>query len=308
MPLIRQSKKAFALSIVMWIVAALLLGIAFVVMLSRDTLSLTESMHDKLVSRLKAESVLEVLKFEILTSDFNQKGPVNIRDTIYHIPTKMILDGRTYKIGNISITMRDASSMVNVIHPNYNIMASLMTSNNERELFYTIRDSIRDWIDEDNDVRLNGAEESVYKLKKSLNYSPRNNPAIQSVDELRSINGVDRLDDERWKRVKKYFYFGDGSVVNLALIDENYLSKLLKLNFLEASMLKNYREHDYQKYISMIRRNQNYDNDNMSFALSFNIKIDIKVKYKTATTKIESLIDFRTRLNNLITVEKFEIY
>jgi len=305
----RRTRSGFALSIVLWIVAALLLGIAFIVSLSKDNLALTKRLHNKLDSRLEAESILEALKFAILTSDYDNSSLLIIDNLPYKFPKKIILDGRKYKISKeITISLQDASSMLKVTYPDANMIALLATKNNEREFLYTIKDSINDWMDEDNVVRLNGAEKSFYNLKKGVDYGPRNSPALQSVEELRLINGINSLSSKRWNDLKKYLYFGDGATVNLSLITPSYLAKILKLDFYEASVLHRYEASDFNKFVTIIRENKNYNDEYMGFALSFKIKIDIMVKNHTSVSKLHTFINFRSLSKNSLSVEKSEIY
>ena len=304
-----QSKSAFALSIVLWIVAALLLGVAFIVSVSKNDLQLTKQLHNKLDTRLEAESVLEALKFAIITSDYDSIG-LDIHTKLpYKFPKKIILDGRKYAINKeITIALQDASSMLNIIYPDARLLASLATTADERELFYTIRDSILDWKDSDNVVTLNGAEASFYHLKQGKNYGPRNSQSLQSVDELRLINGMDRLSDNAWKKLKQRIYFGDGAVVDLALLDTFYLQKLLKLNFLDAKMLHQYQTTDMPKFMDFIQKNSHYDENSMGFALSFKIKIDIIVKNHATTSILHTFMNFRSLSKDSLSVDKFEIY
>ena len=306
---IHRSRGAFALSIVLWIVAALLLGIAFIVNVSKENLILTKELHNKLDARLEAESVLEALKYIVLTSNYDNNSLLLNANTPYKFPKKIILDGRKYKLSNeISISLQDASSMLNVIYPNRNLIASFLTINNERELLYTIKDSIKDWEDKDNIVSLNGAESSFYNLKKGLNFRPRNSAALQSVNELRLINGINSISEKRWKSLKKYFYFGSSATVNLTLLDSTYLGKLLKLDFIDAKILHRYEMNDIKKFMEYARKNKNFDEDSMSFALSFKIKIDIIVKNHTSVSRLHAFIDFKSMSKNALSVEKFEIY
>ena len=303
---IQQSRSGFALSIVLWIVASLLLGVAFIVSISKNDLELTKKLHDKLDTRLEAESVLEALKFAILTSDYDSTGLLINQNLPYPFPKKIILDGRKYQITKeISISLQDASSMLDIRNPYSDIIASLISHNN-RELKLTIEDSIKDWIDRDDFVRLNGAETSYYK--KNKDYKPRNVSALQSVSEIRLIHGLDRLSNKDWQNLQKYLIYFDGEKINLGLIDKNYLKALLKLDDFQFQNLKKHQTSNFQKYILMIRKNPFYDNDYMGFTLSFKIKIGIIVKNRIAISKLNTLVNFRVISEQSPIINKYESY
>lgn len=305
----RQSRSGFALSIVMWIVAALLLGIVFIVSLSRENLVLTGKLHDKLDARMEAESVLEALKFVILTSDYDLNSLSPHVNLPYKFPKKIILDGRKYALSKeITIALKDSSSMFNVMHPNSSVIAKMLM-NNDRELYYTLRDSIKDWIDSDNVVRLNGAERAYYKLKKNIDYVPRNSPTLQSVDELKLIKGLDSLSDEHWKSLKNNFYFAKNGMLNLMLVKSEILQDILQLSSVDMKMLERYkREGKVKDFIIYIKKNPNYDEGYMNFTLSFKIKIDIIVKNHTSFSELQTFIDFKSLSDSSLSVGKFEIY
>lgn len=302
-----RKNNAFALSIVLWIVAAILLGIAFTVKLSKNQLDITKLLESKLQTRLQAESVLEILKFTILTSNFNSSTIFSIPSTPIKLPTKIILDGRDYNIDdNITFSLLDTSSLLNVFSPLPSQIASLATNNNQKSLYFTIRDSTLDWIDTDNIERLNGAEESFYHLHTNKNFTPRNSPDIQGIEELKLIHGIDQFDTQDWQHLKKYLYYGNGATLNLFLADQYMLEKILHLNPIDAQALFNNR--NFQEFYSKIIKNPYYNEYLMGFALSLEIKLHIEVSKGSSRSIIETLIDFRPSKAHTFTVEEEKIY
>ncbi|TON99979.1 hypothetical protein CGH44_24480, partial [Vibrio parahaemolyticus] len=73
-----------------------------------------------------------------------------------------------------------------------------------------ILDSLEDWMDNDNFVRLNGAEKQFYNTP-SL---PRNAP-IQSIDELRMVRG---MTDEIWRKISPHL-----TLFGVEEIDERFV-------------------------------------------------------------------------------------
>ncbi len=308
MPYMR-SRNAFALSIVMWIVAALLLGIVLILGLSKDSLQLTKGVQEKIIAREQAQDYLEVIKYYVMTANFDSYKLINdVPITTYKLPKEIVLDGRDYNLSkNVTLSMRDASSMVNLFYPNEQTIAALASQGND-DLYFAIKDSIKDWKDKDSEVSLNGAEGAYYKNKKNVFYKPRNYPALQSAYELRLIKGIDILSQKQFDTLKTYIYSSQkGAVVDLALLDPKYFSKLLHVDIDTAQELVNYKYNNYTKFVNLIRKNHYY-NDSMGFAFSFNILIKLKVKVGDSMVLLETFIDFRKNRFRDITTGIYKIY
>jgi len=311
MPYIRSSRKrGFALSIVLWIVAALLFGIATLSSLSKDTIGLSKGLQKKLKTELTAEDVLESFKFYLLTASYDNNSLQNatLDDFRYKFPKKLIVDGRWYAISrDINISITDVSALLHVNYASPKSIAFILTDNDQRQLRYTIADSLKDWKDKDNSVSLNGAENSKYELQKGVNYKIRNNPAIQSVAELRLVNGIDAIAEKKWKKLKQNFYYGNGSAINLTLISAKYLAYILKLNSIEANALVNVRKQDLQKFIESVNKLKTFDDDMMGFFQSRAYKIKVVVNFKGARSVLTTIIDFRKTRDHLYTVISYKL-
>ncbi len=298
-----SSRSAFALSLVLWIVAALLLGVALLVSFSKDTLEITKGVKEKLTTRLKAESALEELKYYLVTGKPDNTG---ISNNLSAFPKKIVLDGRVYKTGNIEFSITDLSAKMNIFHPSPDLIASV-AADNKRELLYTMRDSLKDWVDKDNVVSLGGAERAYYKLQAERNYTPRNSPAIQSLDELWLIKGFDTLSAKKRNQLKQYFRdVTTGSNINLLLIKPLYLAKLLHFNSNEVESLVKLRKTDLQKFMAIVQKNKYFDDDYMRSVLSYKVEISLSVHTKYATTKLHTVIDLKDK--NTIRTYRYEIF
>ena len=303
------SKKGFALSIVMWIVAALLLGVALVLGLSKDTLQLTQGVQDKLTARIEAQNTLEIIKYYVKTADFDNMKLINdVHIDKYTFPKEMVLDGREYNLSkNITLSMRDASSMTNLFYPNAHFIATLASGGDEA-LYNTIKDSLQDWIDGDEQERLSGAEGTYYKKEKNVLYAPRNYATPQSVEELRLIKGLDTLNSVQFEKLSRYVTPSqNGATVNLALIDADYFSKLLHIDVATAREVLKYKMNEYSKFVSYVRKSHYYD-ESMEFGLSFNVLITIEVHMEDAKTQLTTFIDMKKNQVRNITTDMYKIY
>jgi len=296
-------REAFALAIVLWIVVALLLGSAFIAYMARGELDLSAKLNDKLISKLEANSIFEKLKYYIMSANFDFTSLIatpETKEALGDFPAKIVVDGRWYKIKNGYFSIRDLSSMVGLYHPNSEIVARLLANGDDMR-YHTIRDSLLDWIDRDNFVHLNGAEESFYRLEKDVVYRPRNNFAIQSVDELRLVRGVDTISKAKWQELKKELYWKVNRYpYNLFLIDDKLLKLLFNLNFLELDNLKRWKQEEPRKFSSYLEHNKNFDDRIMGFALSFSFHIKVVSNIDGAESEIDAIIDFRGSNNRVI--------
>lgn len=306
----KMQKKAFVLSIVLWIVVAMLFGTVTLAMLSKDTLTLTSNIKSKLQTQLMALDTLEFLKFHILTASRDNNSYINnsLKNSSYPFPNKLIADNRWYKINkNIKLRIQDTSALLDVIHPPSKIIATLATTKSQRQERFVITDSIKDWVDKDNVVKLNGAESSRYEHSYGSSYKIRNSPAIQSPEELRLIRGIKELKEQEWEELRKRLYYGGYSSVNLTLIDSKYLAQTLNISQSQAEAYTQERETDLKKFIKVIGDNKHFNDDDMGFHLSRQLNIEIVTTKGDAKSILKTLIDFKKVKDRLYTTYFYKL-
>ena len=304
------NKKAFALSLVLWIVAALLFGATTLAILAKDTLFLTKGVDNKLKTELMVEDALESLKFYITTANFDNSSFINnsLNDFKYKFPTRMVVDNRWYSLNkNVQIRVQDTTGLLNILTIDPKAVALMATKASQDQLHYVISDSIEDWIDKDDIVSLNGAEASHYNLIEHKNFKIRNSKSIQNVAELRLINGIDKLSKVEWLKLKEKLYYGNGNIANLMLVNDKYLAFLLDIDLSDAQDLIAIRESDKDKYVSLISSLKSFNDDSMGFYLSKELKIKIKASLKSSTTILNAIIDFKEDVHKQYTVIKIHI-
>jgi len=293
-------RKGFALSIVLWIVAVLLIGIAFIASLSKESLHISYMLKDKLATQIIAKNYLEALKYHVMTSDCDGMKFIN-KNPILSLPQEINLDGSEYHISNnITISIQDLSSMVRPYD-----LYSIVDTIKHRELSFTIKDSIRDWLDVDDNARLNGAESTYYTIQKQLAYRPSNINMFQSFDELKLIKGVRDIDSNILKDKITY----KTGVINLMLIDAIYLKSLFKISMDEAKKLVLIRQKDDKKFISIIEQNKYFNDSYMWFGISqiVNIKI-IAIRHKAKSQLYATLYFAQKEKNRVFYIEGYKIY
>ena len=203
------------------------------------------------------------------------------------LPSEIIVDGREYNITKeLSISLRDTSSMFNIQSLPSQFVAYVLTSKNSEDLVPILKDSLDDWRDIDNVVRVNGAEQSSYKR-----IVVRDSKAIQDIHELKLIQGFDKIDI---KIIKDNFYYGRGVSSNLMLIkNRRYLAHLLGT---DESFIENMLElcqSEPLKFIKNLNNLPGFDAEYMGFGLSKQFLVRIKAKRERAQTYINAIISFK---------------
>jgi len=287
------SKKGFAFSITLWIIASLLFATVVILRFAKDEVKLSSGLNDKLKTQLSAESILESLKFYVVTADYTSISLKNnlLTNTPYPFPREMIVDGREYNLTQQStISLKDTSAMFHVMHTPSSIVAHVLSSEASSDLEVVLKDALEDWRDEDNVARVNGAEQNSYQaLDKKI--TVRNNKAIQDIYELKLIYGFEQVDFEH---ISSNFYYGRGSSSNLMLINNTrYLAFLLGVdeNFMEKMF--ELRQSEPNKFRQTIMHLPNYNDDYFSFGLSKQFEVRINVQEGEARTLLKVIMSFK---------------
>ncbi|MCD6258014.1 MAG: general secretion pathway protein GspK [Helicobacteraceae bacterium] len=290
----KNAKNGFALSIVLWIVAALMLVALLVALFSKDTVTLSNGVEQKMLARLEAHSVLEKLKFYIATSNYDNNSLVNeqFSDLGVVFPSQIILDGRWYELSEHKrIKIQDSSGMFNLLSLNPLVFARYMSD--DRALQNTIRDSIEDWLDSDDEIRLSGAETPFYTRQKGVSYHPSNLYRLQHPSELELINGLDTFSPDLLQVLRDHTHFANPSALNLMLLDAKMLASVLQIPLSYAQTLVNLRSESLRSFLEELRTINTYNSEMMSLAISKQFIIEIEVEHKNAKALLKTTIDFK---------------
>jgi len=299
----QKTKNGFVLATVLWIIAGLMLVALLVAFIAKDTVKLSTAVNQKLQAKLKAQSILEQLKFYISTSNYDNTSLLNNNFTQLGAtyPAKIILDGRWYQLSkNIRFRIKDSSAALSVFALNPYIFSKYVTQDIAKQSM--IEDSIFDWLDPDNELHLSGAESYYYKNQKQVKYHPSNLYRLQDPAELELIRGVDSLSKKELATVRENTYYMNGRQVNLALASPKMLSAYLNITLSQALSLVTLRKENLQNFARELRRFDGYNEDTMGFALSKQFIIKIEVKQKRAKAILKSIINFKANKDHFYTV------
>jgi len=287
------SKKGFAFSITMWIIASLLFATVVILRFAKDEVGVSRGLNDKLQTQLIAQSVLESLKFYVPTADYTLNSLKNqlLTNIPYPLPSEIVADGREYNLtSKITISLKDTSSMINVMYGSGTLISKALSSQKNDELSYLLKNSLDDWRDEDNVPKVNGAEQSTYRsLGKKV--MVRNSSAIQDIHELKLIHGFKGVD---FDTIASNLYYGRGAGLNLMLINnKRYLATLLGSDEQFIAKMLELREKEPSKFRKTISSLPNYNDDYMGFWLSKQFYIQIEVQQGEARTLLNTTISFK---------------
>lgn len=302
-----MSSRGFALSIVLWIVFIIMLSVAILLNFAKDNAEVTTELNNKLLAQLEAQSLLEEVKYYILMSDFDSRSFINNQPPAhYNLPKQLYLDNRTYALSEqISLQLRDTSSMINLLYAPSIYIANSLTDFTQRQKRFVLQDTLEDWRDKDNIVRLNGAEDSTYQHKRHENFHIRNMDALQDIAELHIIQGYHTIDEEKWNDFSQKSYVGPGASSNMFFLDASEISALLKISPSQARSLVRTRQRNPELFKTLVQAEKNYNDESCTFYISREIMVTINVTHGKAHTKIKTLIDFRTSIYRPYTVITF---
>ena len=313
--MMKNNRTAFALSIVLWIVAALMFGITTLLIFSKQNNQHAQAISDKLESQIMVEEVLELIKYYVMTADnefitLKNDLPMTSR---YTLPVQLKLDDTPYKLANnCTIQMLDTTGLLNVMYSSpaqFAAEASATKSlTKKRQIALTMTDSLLDWIDPDIFVRLNGAESNSYKIKYRVPYTTRDHRIVQDIEEIRLVHGFDKLSDKEWKVLTTKSYFGLANPPNLLLMTSEQLRLSFSLSSLRAKELIRLRKKNTQEYLMSINALDTYDEDNYSYSTSKQIRIIITVVKGKAVSKLSTVISFIPTQEHAMTIMNMQVY
>ncbi len=158
--------------------------------LVKEHMRAAEALKKKTEAMLDARSNHDLLIYSILSGQVTQKGIVLYKGVellgVVSLPlnsTKTVLNER------IAVRLQDSNGLVSLTGFDRGTMSRLIGQFSDDTRASIVADSLLDWIDQDNLVRLNGAEEQFYRGENKP--GPRNYP-LQYKEEISMIRGMDQ--------------------------------------------------------------------------------------------------------------------
>jgi len=284
-------KKAFVLSLVLWITAAMMLLALLFIRMSKEETIIYKKMHQKLELEIQAQSLFEQLSFYLSTGKFKS---TYVQNELKGFPNKISLDKNDYNITKGKMichySLFDHSALFNL---RFLLVSDIAQRTIESIIHknYPFQDIYFDWIDRDDLSRINGAEKSEYLLN-DYGYIPANLTSFQQKESLYLLKDMYKLDQNNKNKIIKYFTTYGNVPINIMLIDliqlqaffpEKDIDDLKRLIFL--------RENNPAKYISLFKRSK-ANQDSYSTLSSKTVTINIECSQKGVLSRQKIIVDF----------------
>ncbi len=204
--------------------------------LVKEHMKSSESLRNKAEAILKARSAYDTLLYLIINGRVLQTEIVPLASNEITELKTLPLNGQKVPLSDdLYVQAQDSNGMLSLVSLNSAAMERLIKKVGGLDNASGIINSYLDWIDTDNFVRLNGAEEFYYK-GQGLPYTPRNY-AIQYKDEFELIKGMDK---ELYGKVEPYLTMLPSTGFNPNTASDEVLMAYLDINEESLKVLREY--------------------------------------------------------------------
>ena len=211
-----KGEKGVALIAVLWTLILLSLVAASLSYESRTNERIARNAADAAASRAAADAGVTRAILDLLTLGDGKVFKTNGRVYVW-----------SFARNNVSISIRDEFSKVNLNQASEAVLVSLFTSVGiERSKAQALADAIADFRDVDDIPRLSGAEEADYRAA-GLNWGPKN-ASFQSIEELQQVLGVT---PQIYRRITPDLTIYSGGTVNPDLATDRLNAALKRIGF-----------------------------------------------------------------------------
>jgi hypothetical protein len=288
-------KKGFALALTLWIVAMMSLASVMYLSYGKRTVDKIKKLEQKLQAIFESESTLEIIKFYGMTGEFSSNKINNalLSKIFPAFPKEIFIDNRKVVWGKQTILLQDTAGLIG--SSDVEALSNYLIFNEKvsKDKKVIIRDSIKDWLDEDNRVSLNGAERLFYQ-SRGYNYSPRNQTYLASIDEFFLLRGFfdSNINKSRFKSklVKSNYVFR-----NVLTMDLIVLSQVYELSKIETEQLKKAKQESIDIFFKLFYKfkPEVFNRDGTGATPSRIVKVTIIFNDKDIREKLSLLISFR---------------
>ena len=303
----RAKERGSALIIVLILMTVTISLALYTVSLSREIVSSSQNLQDKLQARLESGSLVEKLHYIGSTGRFTSWNLENI-NAYRDIPLLLNLRGTPLTIGNSQVRLQDSAGRLGIWPPHTHYLAVMLRNANLKPGVVDVAvDSLLDWNDQDDLKHLNGAESYFYRSQSGLPYLPRNDRFIQTVGELELIRG--------WRGEvfesagKEIMESSATSNFNLNTADAPLLSALLNINITSARNLVVQRERtgslSYDSVMALAPNALTNAGETITSFPSLAVEINIRTTIGAASDALRTIVNFQQQNNRPFTVEVF---
>lgn len=177
----RVRQQGFVLVLTLWVLAAVAIAAAYFGERVQASLRLASARQDLAQAQVSLANGRAELLYRMAITPVSQAG-------LGDPPNVIKLDGRAYSDADCIVQLQDAAGLINLNAPNEEFLKRLLGGLGvPAERQPSLVDALRDYVDEDDLRRLNGAESAQYQAIGRADL-PRNAPLV-TVQELRDVFG-----------------------------------------------------------------------------------------------------------------------
>jgi len=211
-------------------------GLGFI-WLVKEHMKASEGLRNKAEAILRARSAYDTIIYFLLNGQVSPGGiAATINDEISGLKW-LPLDGQKVPLSDdLYAQAQDSNGMISLVSANIAGMERLIRNLGGLDDTSGIVNSYLDWVDEDNFVRVNGAEEFYYK-GQGLPYGPRNY-AIQYKEEVEWVKGMNR---ELYGKIEPFLSLLPSLGFNPNTASDEVSMAYLNINEESVKNLKDYR-------------------------------------------------------------------
>jgi len=298
----KKNSQRGSILVMTLVIMTIALGLAtYVVTLSRQSVENSALLLDKLRAKIDTESHLELAEFLISSGQFHAaKITITPPSDISLDSSDWSLRGDPIFIGQSKIELYDAGSkpFLNKLSP-WALKRLFIINNIDASIAEIAIQSYRDWIDKDHFNHLNGAEKAYYRTEKGYGYEPRNNPALQSPEELRLLRGLEGSDASEFVTSQVHL-FGTGDLnVNTASLKT--IEAVLNISHQQAEDLVTLRKQKGTLVFNDLKLltglDYSHELSGVSVFSTQSVEVFITTTIGEARDTLRALIDFTPRAN-----------
>jgi general secretion pathway protein K len=146
---------------------------------TREHLKLANAVNTYVDTNLLLQSVEAEVTFDLLTNEWMS---LSRQDRNNKEKVRWNFHGQDFELSGVNVNIQDTSGLLNLTSPDVRLISRLT---NDSTSGVDIAAAIADWQDDDDQARLNGAEQDQYPATIQVRNSP-----IQYVEELQLIHGM----------------------------------------------------------------------------------------------------------------------
>jgi len=182
-----QGSATFLVALLVMVVLTVSIGFNWLV---REYIKSALAFEEKVSAMLKARSAYDTLLYLMLNANFSQRELLVPQMEGLFNATSIPLNGTIIPFSeDITVEVQDSNGLLSISTIKVDALHRLLTLLGvEKKDADVITDSLLDWIDRDDLVRVNGAEKQWYS-SQGLKYAPRNYP-LQYPEEIKLVRGM----------------------------------------------------------------------------------------------------------------------